>query len=138
MRHFLSELYRRNVVRSTSLYLALAWVLMELSHLLDHFMGISGTTQRYLMVFLTIGFIPVVLFSWRYELTDHGLEDEERLPQPKAIHHPMATRQDWWTIMLLLFAYLLTLVDQFAIEPYSPHRYEPMGIAAPDHEPTTP
>ena len=42
MREFFDELYRRNVVRAASAYLAFAWMSMEVAHLLDHAMGIAG------------------------------------------------------------------------------------------------
>lgn len=132
MRNFFNELYRRNVVRATSAYLAFAWLAMMVAHLADHAMDISGSAQRWLMIFLCIGLIPTVTFSWRYELMEDGLQEEDRIPRPKTVHHGIATKLDRITILLLLAAFSLAVVDQFAIEPESPHEYEVIELGAED------
>ncbi|MDX1570913.1 MAG: hypothetical protein R3200_10525 [Xanthomonadales bacterium] len=128
MRNFFNELYRRNVIRATSAYLAFAWLATQIAHLADHAMDISGSAQRWLMMFLCIGLIPTVTFSWRYELMEHGLQEEENIPRPKLVHHNVATGLDRITIIFLLLAFLLAVVDQFAIEPESPHEYRTIEL----------
>ncbi|MEM9304581.1 MAG: hypothetical protein AAGE01_20890 [Pseudomonadota bacterium] len=136
MHQFIEELYRRNVVRSATTYLAFCWMAIEIAHLLDHAIGFSGDGQRWVMLFLTIGLIPVFLFSWRYELMPSGLVDEEELEHPKSVHHRIAMHLDRATIVMLLFAFLLALVDQFAVDPRSPHTAAPIGFSA-LHDPGT-
>ena len=123
MRRFLNELYRRNVVRATSAYLAFAWLMLQLAHLLDHATGVSGVAQRWLIIFLLLGLFPVLSYSWRYELTRRGVEEEETIPRPKRVHHSLATNLDRITMVMLLLAFAIAVVDLTAIEPISPHDY---------------
>lgn len=123
MREFLEQLYRRNVMRATSAYLAFAWLMTEIAHLTDHALGVSGVAQRWLMIFLCIGLMPTISFSWRYELTQDGVKEEEEIPRPKRVHHRFATQLDRITFALLLVAFAVAVVDQMAIETVSPHEY---------------
>ena len=68
MASFLAELIRRNVFRSAALYLAAAWLVLQVADLvLDAFNG-SPTIMRGLIVAFTIGFPVFVLVSWFYDL----------------------------------------------------------------------
>lgn len=130
MRDFLNQLYRRNVMRTTSAYLAFAWLMIELAHLADHALGVSGVAQRWLMIFLCIGLMPTISFSWRYELTHEGVKEEEKIPKPKRVHHRFATTLDRITFALLAVAFIVSVVDQMAIEKVSPHDYPTIRDAA--------
>lgn len=120
MQKFLNELYQRNVVRATSAYLAFSWLLIQIAHLVDHALGLFGVTQRWVMILLCIGLIPMFTYSWRYEITGEGIREENQFVPPKRVHHRVARKLDRVTVTLLLLAFSLTVIDQFGIEPMNP------------------
>ncbi|MBC2839668.1 tetratricopeptide repeat protein [Robiginitalea sp. SC105] len=74
MSNFWDELKRRNVIRETLAYLAVAWVLLEVSTVvLDTFNAPDWISQT-LIIILAIGLPIWVLISWAYKITLKGFE----------------------------------------------------------------
>jgi hypothetical protein len=66
---FLSELKRRNVFRVGLAYAALAWLLIQIVETLFPIYGLSDAAIRIVIAILGVGFIPVLVISWAFELT---------------------------------------------------------------------
>ena len=73
---FLEELKRRNVLRAAAAYLAVSWLLIQVVETVFPAFGFGGTDVRIVIIVLVIGLIPVLIFSWAFELTPEGLKDE--------------------------------------------------------------
>jgi len=81
-----NELKRRNVIRVAIAYVAISWVILQaVDVILNNIEGPVWIFQLLLLV-LTVGVIPTVIFSWAFELTPEGFKrDEEVSPgQPTA------------------------------------------------------
>ena len=70
---FISELKRRNVIRTAVAYLAAAWLLVQVFESLLPVCGLPDTAIRYVFAVLAIGFVPVMFAAWVFELTPDGL-----------------------------------------------------------------
>jgi hypothetical protein len=72
--NFFSELKRRNVLRMAGLYLVGAWLVVQVAGTVLPMFGAPEWLPRTIVVLLTIGFVPAVIFSWVFELTPEGLK----------------------------------------------------------------
>ena len=71
-----AELKRRNVIRAGAAYLAFSWLLIQIIETLLPLFGISDDAARTVVVVLAIGFIPVMVVAWTFELTADGFRRE--------------------------------------------------------------
>ena len=78
---FLDELRRRNVIRVAIAYLAGAWLLIQILETLFPIFGIPETSVRIVVVIAAIGFVPVLVASWYFELTTEGLKRDSEARQ---------------------------------------------------------
>jgi hypothetical protein len=69
---FLGELKRRNVIRVAIGYLAGAWLLIQILETLFPIFGLAETSIRVVVIALAIGFVPVLIATWVFELTPEG------------------------------------------------------------------
>ena len=74
MNRFLAELKRRNVIRVAGLYLAGAWLLVQVTGTVLPFFNAPLSIARTLTIVLAVGFIPALVLAWVFEWTAKGLE----------------------------------------------------------------
>ncbi|HEX3125197.1 MAG TPA: hypothetical protein VHQ21_18000, partial [Rhodanobacteraceae bacterium] len=93
-RSFLAELKRRNVLRAAGLYLVAAWLIVQVTGTLLPMFGAPEWLPRSVVVLLAVGLLPVLVFSWVYELTPEGLKRERDVEQVESITHETGRRMD--------------------------------------------
>ncbi|HLF32284.1 MAG TPA: hypothetical protein VI566_14815, partial [Xanthomonadales bacterium] len=64
---FITELKRRNVIRTGIAYLALAWLSIEVSNTILPMFDFGPNVPRLIVLVFAIGFVPVLLFTWAFE-----------------------------------------------------------------------
>ena len=69
-----AELKRRNVLRTAALYLAGAWLLLQVADLVFEAFGAPPAAMRWLISLAAVGFPLVLLLSWVFDITPTGLE----------------------------------------------------------------
>ncbi|NNC76789.1 MAG: hypothetical protein HKN77_02430 [Woeseiaceae bacterium] len=69
----LAELRRRKVFRVAIAYLAGSWLLIQIAETLLPVYGFGDAAIRASVAVLAIGFIPVVMLSWIFQFTSHGI-----------------------------------------------------------------
>jgi len=111
------ELKRRNVFRVAIAYLALAWLLTEVSGTLFPAFGIPDWGVRFVVIVFALGFVPAVIISWVYELTPEGIKREQDVVRDASITHLTARRLDLFTIGLIVVAFAFILADRFWLSP---------------------
>lgn len=110
---FISELKRRNVIRIAIAYAVLTWLVLQVSDVLTETLELPTTLGKIVLALLAIGFIPVLLFSWVYELTPEGLKREKDISPAQSITDHTAKRLDIAVIVLLVAAMGLFAADRF-------------------------
>ena len=74
---FLSELFRRKVVKVTLTYIAVAWMLIQAADIaLESFSAPAYFMQAF-MVFAVLGVPVVILLAWVLEVTPTGVRSEK-------------------------------------------------------------
>ena len=68
MSSLFQELIRRNVFRSAALYLAAAWLILQVADIVLDAFDASPGIMRILIVAFAVGFPVFLLLSWFYEL----------------------------------------------------------------------
>jgi TolB-like protein/Flp pilus assembly protein TadD len=112
-----SELKRRNVLRVAIAYLAAAWLLTEVAGTLFPAFGIPDWGVRFVVILFALGFVPVVVFSWVYELTPEGIKREKDVVREVSVTHQTARRLDLFTVGLIVVALAFILADRLWLSP---------------------
>ena len=112
-----SELRRRNVFRVAVAYLALTWLLIEVSSVLFPSFDIPDWAFRFVVIVVVLGFIPTLMFSWAFEITPEGLKREKDVVRDASVTHETAKRLDWVTISLVVMALSFIAVDRLWLSP---------------------
>lgn len=112
-----TELKRRNVLRVAIAYLAASWLIIQVVETLFPIFDLSDALVRLIVIFLTIGFPAVVIFSWLYELTPEGLKLEKDVDRSRSTVHHTGKKLDRTIIVILTLALSYFAFDKFILDP---------------------
>jgi len=107
------ELKRRNLFRVAVLYLIACWVVLEPTHVVFHMLEVPEWANRLVILLMVIGFPPVLLFSWIYEVTPEGLKPTSDVHPGESITHKTGRKLDRAIIAVLALAVVVLLADKF-------------------------
>lgn len=135
-----AELKRRNVVRVSTAYLALGWVVTEITSTIGPLLHLPGWLPSVVVWVGIIGFPFVAVFAWVYELTPEGLKRESEVDRQSGAENISARRLDYITIGFVAIALLLYATDRFSARGTPPSALPAVveadvRIAAPDDRP---
>src|SRR5437762_2033368 len=125
--NFFAELKRRNVIRFAGLYLVGAWLLTQVASTVLPMFGAPDWLPRSIVILLSIGFVPALVFSWVFELTPQGLKRDEDVRPEESIAPQTARRMNRIIIAVLVLALGYFVFDKFVLMP----RREAALVAAP-------
>src|SRR3954454_21162914 len=99
------------------LYLVGAWLLIQVaSTMLPAFDG-PLWALRGLIIVLALGFVPMLIFSWVFELTPQGLKRDEDVRPEESIAPQTARRMNHTIIAVLVLALGYFAIDKFVLTP---------------------
>jgi TolB-like protein/Tfp pilus assembly protein PilF len=124
---FFTELKRRNVIRVGLAYAVLTWLLLQVGDVVFDALNLDDAALTIMLVILGLGFIPVVVFAWVYELTPEGVKKESEIDRSRSITGETGHRLNIAIVALLVAAVGLFAFDRFA----APRPAEPVADAAP-------
>jgi len=130
---FYQELKRRNVFKVTAAYLALSWVITQVTGAVVPALHLPDSIPSIVVWLGAIGFPFVILFSWVYELTPEGLKRESDVDRAASITHVTSKRLDYIIISLLVLAIGLFAFDRFLPVGAGPARDHPVQDSASDN-----
>jgi len=110
---FFAELKRRNVIRVAAAYMVATWLLLQVVDVLSPIFELPVWAPKLIFVILSVGFVPVLIFAWAFELTPEGLKREKEVSRAASITHQTARKLDYVTIGLLVAAILVVAVDRW-------------------------
>ena len=126
-RSLFAELRRRNVFKAGAAYLALGWVVVQITTTLVPALNLPSSLVPIVTWIGVIGFPFVIMFSWVYELTPEGLKRESEVDRTASITHVTGRRLEYIIIGLLVLAIGLFAFDRFA--PRRPSATTPLATA---------
>ena len=117
MGQFTDELKWRNVFRVGIAYLVAAWLVIQIVETIFPAFGFGDAGVRTVVIVLAIGIIPVLIFSWLYELTPDGLKLERDVDRSRSIVQHNVKKLDRAIIVVLTLAVGFFAVDKFVLDP---------------------
>lgn len=115
-----AELKRRNVVRVSSAYLALGWVVVEVTSTVTPLLNLPDWLPSVVVWIGIIGFPFVAVFAWVYELTPEGLKRESEIDRSSSAGHVASRRLNYLIIGFVAVAVLLFAMDYFSRSSATP------------------
>ena len=111
------ELNRRNVFRVAAGYAVLSWLLLQIADVLMDTMGLPDIWGKAVLGLLLIGILPVLIFSWVYEMTPEGIKRENEIAHDSSITSHTAKKLNIVVIVLLVIAMGVFAIDRFTSAP---------------------
>ena len=102
MSSFFTELKRRNVVRVAVAYAVIGWLVLQVTNTLVSMLELTASVEKLILLILIVGYIPMLLFSWVYELTPQGFKLESQITAGETITAHTAKRLDVVTLIALI------------------------------------
>jgi TolB-like protein len=109
---FFEELKRRNVVKVAVLYIIASWLVLQVTDVLASLLPVPEWTGSLVFILLVAGFLPVMIFSWVYELTPEGLKRERKVDRSQSITHQTGRKINVLIVVLLTLAIGVVAVDR--------------------------
>jgi TolB-like protein len=108
----LNELKRRNVPRMAALYVVAAWLIMQVTDVLQDLADLPDWVGPVVLWLLAIGFPIALVISWFYEITPQGIERDTDDGELRATH--LGDRRiDFVVIAVLCAALLMFAYDKW-------------------------
>ena len=114
---FFAELRRRNVFRVGAAYLVAAWLIIQLVETIFPAFGFGDSAVRLAVIVLGIGFVPVLILAWAFEITPEGIKRDEEVDRSRAINSDTGRRLNRALVVLLITAVGYFAVDKFVLAP---------------------
>jgi TolB-like protein len=114
---FIAELKRRNVLRVGAAYVVTAWLVIQVVETILPAFGFGDAAVRLVTSLFAIGFIPVLIFAWIFELTPEGIRKEREIELGQSIAPQTATKLDRTIMVLLTLALGYFAFDKFVMAP---------------------
>ena len=112
-----SELKRRNVFRVALAYAAVSWLLIQVVETLFPIYGLSDAAIRLVVTILAVGFIPVLVLAWVFELTPEGLKRDADVDRSSAVALAGSKKTDRVILAVLALALGYFAFDKFVLDP---------------------
>jgi TolB-like protein len=142
---FFEELKRRNVVKVGIAYVVASWLLLQLTEVLTELLEIGPEVGKIVIALILVGFIPVLIFAWAFEMTPEGIKREHEVDRSSSVTHQTGRKLDFAVIgMLVLIAGYFIWEARFkdnaemGSEPFSSATAETTGEDAPEKRALTP
>jgi len=97
-------------------YLIGSWILLQVVDVLVPMLTLPDWVGRLVFLFVAIGIVPVLIFSWAYEMTPEGLRLDTEVDSNEAISNHTARKLDRLTIALLVVVAGIVVVDRLVPE----------------------
>ncbi|MEH6551248.1 MAG: hypothetical protein V7711_00065 [Pseudomonadales bacterium] len=120
MNGLLQELKRRNVFRVGLAYLALAWVVIQITDIAVPALNLPESLSSIVFYLGLIAFPFALLFAWAFELTPEGLMRTADVDESQSVSLSTGRKLDFVVIGLMAIALLFMLWDGYLRMPEAP------------------
>ena len=117
MMSFFADLKRRNVFRVAAGYVLAGWLVVQVVETIFPAFGFGDAAVRIIVIVLGIGFVPVLIFAWVFELTPEGLKKEKDIDRSKPIAGGSGNRLNFVIIGLFVLSLGYFAYDKLVLEP---------------------
>jgi TolB-like protein/thioredoxin-like negative regulator of GroEL len=108
-----AELKRRNVIRVGLAYVVAGWLLVQVLEIAADIFEAPSWAMKFAVTLIAVGLVPVLIFSWAYEITPEGIKREAEVDPDASITHQTGRKLNVALIVLVGLA-LVTFVAERA------------------------
>jgi len=101
---FFAELKRRHVFKMALLYIVASWLILQVADVLFPNLGAPDWAFKLVVGLLILFFIPVLIFSWAYEVTPEGLQKDKDAESSREHSERFGRRMNILIAVLLVLA----------------------------------
>jgi TolB-like protein/Flp pilus assembly protein TadD len=112
-----NELKRRNVLRVGAAYIVSSWLLIQVAETIFPLFGLGDTPARMVVIVLTIGFLPAIIFAWVFQLTPEGLKKDDDIDRSLSASPHTGKKLDRMIMVVLALALGYFSFDKFVLSP---------------------
>ena len=112
-----AELKRRNVIRVGLAYVVAGWLLAQVVELAVDAFEAPPWVLKLIVTMIVVGLVPVLIFSWVYELTPEGVKREVEVDRTESITPQTGQKLNVATIVLIVMALGVFAYDRFTSAP---------------------
>ena len=98
------------------LYLIASWLLLQVTDVLASLLPVPEWAGSLVVMLLLLGFFPVLVFSWVYEMTPEGLKKEKDIDRSQSVAPQTGRKINVLIIVLLVLAIAAVAVDRLIPE----------------------
>jgi TolB-like protein len=110
---FWQELKRRKVVHVITVYVAIAFGILQLVDIIGPSLKWADWTMTFVIVLLCIGFIISVFVSWIYDITPAGVKKTKPVSAVKHTDHTTTPTSSGWKITTYISAVIIVALIAF-------------------------
>jgi TolB-like protein len=110
---FWQELKRRKVVQVITVYVAIAFGILQLVDIIGPSLKWPEWTMTFIIVLLCIGFIIAIFLSWIYDITPAGLRKTKPVSAVKHIDQTTAPTSSGWKIATYVSGLIIVVLVAF-------------------------
>ena len=97
--------------------MVVAWLVIQVAETIFPLFGFSDSPARIIVVVMAIGFIPVTVFAWAFELTPDGLKKDKDVDRSQSITPQTGKKLDRVVMVVLAVALGYFSFDKFVLDP---------------------
>lgn len=113
MGNFFQELKRRKVFRVGAVYAVVSWVIIQVADTLFPALQLPDWTITFITVLLILGFFPVLIAAWAYEVTTEGIKPDSGFLTPAQAQGTQNQGLVYATFFLVLLVAGFQIGDRF-------------------------
>ena len=98
-------------------YVVVSWLLIQVAETIFPLFGFDDTPARIVVIVLAIGLIPVIVFSWAFEMTPEGLKKESEVDRSQSITPHTGKKINRLIMVVLTLALGYFALDKFVLNP---------------------
>ena len=121
---YISELKRRNVIKSGIAYLVVAWVLLQVFSILLPLFEAPLWVLKTITLIMAVGFPIWVIFSWIYEITPEGIKKTKQVEIDESESNITNKKLNKLIIIFLSIAVIFLLVKLNWNQPNNENKVE--------------
>jgi TolB-like protein/Flp pilus assembly protein TadD len=111
------ELNQRNVLRVGAAYAVIGWLLIQIAETIFPLFGFDETPARIVVLVLAIGFVPVLVLAWAFEITPEGLKRDIDVDRHRPNNGKSSKTFDRMIALVLALALAYFAFDKFVLGP---------------------
>ena len=116
MANFWGEMKRRNVFKVGTVYVIVAWLLIQVADTTFPAFEIPDWVLRAVVFVLILGLPMALIFAWAFEITHEGLKRTQETERNNSITQVTGRKIDFIFIGVLLLAVAYFAIDKFVLQ----------------------